>query len=65
MTVSFNDEEWRLIVAAAGSLRQQDRDAFLRSIAAQMKPRRCDLVEAIRRSINYLQQHSGEQNDAA
>jgi hypothetical protein len=58
MTVSFSDEELRLIFAAASSLRQEDRDAFLRSIAAQMRPRRVDLIDAIARAIKLLQQHN-------
>jgi hypothetical protein len=55
----------KLILEAAHTLPITSRDAFLRSVAAQMKPRRIDLVDAIARAINFPQQHNGEQNDAA
>lgn len=54
MMVSFSDEEWKLIQTAAASLRQKDRDAFLRSVAAQMKPRPCDLLDAITRGLRAV-----------
>jgi hypothetical protein len=54
MMVSFSDEEWKLIQTAAASLRQEDRDAFLRSVAAQMKPRPCDLLDAITRALRAV-----------
>jgi hypothetical protein len=65
MTVSFDDAEMQLILEAAHTLPVTSRDAFLQSIAAQMKPRRIDLAEAIRRSLNYLQLPDGKQSDAA
>ena len=62
MTVSFNDEEMKLILESARTLPITSRDSFLGSIAEQMRPRRIDLTDAIRRALQHT---SGEQNDAA
>jgi hypothetical protein len=52
--ISFTDEQMRSILTAARSVPIESRDACLKLIAEQMRPRGIDLMDAIRRALNYI-----------
>ena len=54
MIVSFSDEQLQAIMRASRLVQPRLRDAFLKLIAAQLRPRDIDISEAISRALKFV-----------
>ncbi len=52
--LSLSDRQLDAVMAAARSIRVQDRDKFLRLIAQQLKVKDVDVQDATDRAVRYL-----------
>jgi hypothetical protein len=52
--ISFSDTQLQQIQLAARSVPVDQRDAFLKLIADQLKPRPIDVRDAIERALRYV-----------
>jgi hypothetical protein len=53
--ISLSDDQLKAVMVAASILDVDDRAAFLRLIAEQLKPRTVDVTDAVRRAMNFFQ----------
>jgi hypothetical protein len=63
--IALTDQQLLIVMQAARTLRVEDCDKFLKLVADQLQPRGVDVSDAVRRAMIFVQQHNGEQNNAA